>query len=66
MNRKIIGYSVSSFGLGILASAIIYPLGYLESEDVYHGMILIGSIFIVIGLFIRPTDKKQVVKEKNQ
>ncbi|MFD2445549.1 hypothetical protein ACFSO7_16440 [Bacillus sp. CGMCC 1.16607] len=59
MDRKLIGYIVSSFGLGILSSAIIYPLGYLESVVVFRTMTSIGTSLIVLGLFIRPTVKKK-------
>jgi hypothetical protein len=27
VDRKLVGYNVGAFGLGILCSAIIYPLG---------------------------------------
>ncbi|AXI09239.1 hypothetical protein CV093_10535 [Oceanobacillus sp. 143] len=59
MDKKLIGYAVSSFGLGILISAIIYPMGYLESVIVYRTMTFIGTALIVLGLFIRPTVKKK-------
>ena len=58
LDRKVIGYIVSSFGLGILSSAIIYPMGYLESIVVFRTMTSIGTSLIVLGLFIRPTVKK--------
>lgn len=58
LSRKIVGYSVSSFGLGILASSSIYPLGYLDSKEVFNGMMFVGNILIVTGLFIRPKYKK--------
>ena len=35
MDRKTIGYILTSFGFGIIASAIIYPLGYVESETYF-------------------------------
>ncbi len=53
LDRRIVGYMISSFGLGVLISAIIYPMGYLESVVVFHTMISIGSLLIVLGLFIR-------------
>lgn len=59
MDRNLIGYNVGPFGLGILVSAIIYPIGYLESEILYHSMTSIGTAFIVLGIFIRPSFKKQ-------
>lgn len=59
MDRKIVGYMISSFGLGVLTSAIIYPLGYLESVVVFCTMTSIGSLCIVLGLFIRPKVKKK-------
>ena len=58
MDRNIIGYMISSFGLVILTSAIIYPLGYLESVVVFRTMISIGTLLIGLGLLIRSTVKK--------
>ncbi|MFS0821891.1 hypothetical protein [Bacillus sp. 1P02SD] len=65
MYRNIVGYSVSSFGLGILASAILYPLGFLESKTVFNTMIIAGLVFVIIGSFIRPS-KKEVPKWSSQ
>lgn len=59
MDRKLIGYIVSSLGVGILTSAVIYPLGYLESIAVFRTMNSIGTSLIVLGLFIRPSVKKK-------
>jgi hypothetical protein len=59
LDRKLIGYIVSSFGLGILTSLIIYPLGYLDSISVFRTMTFIGTLLIVLGVFIRPTVKKK-------
>jgi hypothetical protein len=59
LDRKLIGYIVSSFGLGILTSSIIYPLGYLDSISVFRTMTFIGTLLIVLGVFIRPTVKKK-------
>ncbi|WP_066297763.1 hypothetical protein [Bacillus sp. FJAT-29937] len=59
MDRKLLGYIVSSFGLGILASAVIYPMGYLESVTVFRTMTFIGTLLIALGVFIRPTGKKK-------
>ena len=58
MDRKLIGHIVSSFGLGVLASAVIYPMGYLESVAVFRTMVFIGNVLIVLGVFIRPAVKK--------
>ena len=49
---------ISSFGLVILTSAIMYPLGYLESVVVFRTMISIGTLLIGLGLLIRSTVKK--------
>ena len=58
MDRNIIGYMISSFGLVILTSAIMYPLGYLESVVVFRTMISIGTLLIGLGLLIRSAVKK--------
>ncbi len=57
MDRKTIGYILTSFGLGIIASAIIYPLGYLESEAVFYTMTSTGITFAFIGRMVRPSVK---------
>ncbi len=49
MNRKLIGNSISSFGLGVLVSAIVHPLGFMESDNVFYIMMLVGLILIQIG-----------------
>jgi hypothetical protein len=61
IDRKLIGYNISFFGFGILVSAMLYPLGYLESKLIYHSIISIGTTFIVLGLFVRPRIKKKVI-----
>lgn len=61
VNRSIVGYSVSSFGLGILVCAILYPLGFIESKTVFNTMNITGLAFVIIGSFIR-TSKKEVPK----
>jgi hypothetical protein len=48
VDRKLVGYIVGSFGLGILFSAIIYPLGYLESINVFQSMTIIGTALSVM------------------
>ena len=58
MDRNIIGYMISSFGLVILTSAIMYPLGYLESVVVFRTMISIGTLLIGLGLLIRSIVEK--------
>ena len=58
MDRNIIGYMISSFGLVILTSAIMYPLGYLESVVVFRLLISMGTLLIGLGLLIRSTVKK--------
>lgn len=58
MNRKLIGYSVSSFGFGVLTSSVIYPLGFLESALVYSVMTSVGAVLMIIGSFIRPSKKE--------
>jgi hypothetical protein len=65
VDRKLVGYNVGSFGLGILCSAIIYPLGYLESINVFRAMTIIGTALIFIGLLIRPNAKKKENHDKN-
>jgi hypothetical protein len=65
VDRKLVGYNVGSFGLGILCSAIIYPLGYLESINVFRAMTFIGTALIFIGLLIRPNTKKKENHDKN-
>ena len=57
MDRKTIGYILTSFGFGIIASAIIYPLGYLESETVFYTMTSTGVTFVFIGRMVRPSVK---------
>jgi hypothetical protein len=59
LDRKVIGYIVSSFGLGILTNAIIYPMGYMESVAVYCTMTFIGILLIALGVFIRSNVKKK-------
>ncbi|QED47179.1 hypothetical protein [Cytobacillus dafuensis] len=63
MNRTLIGYCVSCVGLGILFSAIVYPLGYLESTAVFYTMTTVGAGLVVIGSFIRPTRNKEKHEE---
>jgi hypothetical protein len=48
VDRKLVGYIVGSFGLSILFSAIIYPLGYLESINVFRSMTIIGTALRVV------------------
>ncbi len=62
MDRKLIGYIVSFFGLGILTSAVIYPMGYLESVAVFRTMTSTGTLLIVLGLVIRLTLKRKKTK----
>jgi hypothetical protein len=57
VDRKLVGYTIGFFGLGILSSAIIYPLGYLESINVFRAMTIFGTALIFIGLLIRPKVK---------
>jgi hypothetical protein len=65
VDRKSIGYNVGSFGLGILSSAIIYPLGFLESVYVFRAMTIIGTALIFIGSLMRSTVKKKENHNKN-
>jgi hypothetical protein len=62
---NLIGYNIGSFGLGILSSAIIYPLGYLESLIVFRAMTIIGTALIFIGILIRSKVKKNENHDKN-
>jgi lipoprotein signal peptidase len=65
VDRKLVGYNVGSFGFGILSSAIIYPLGYLESINVFRAMTIIGTALIFIGSLIRSKVKKKENHDKN-
>ncbi|OEF98828.1 hypothetical protein BHF71_10785 [Vulcanibacillus modesticaldus] len=65
MNRKLIGYRIGSFGLGVVASAIIYPLGYLESEKVFYVMTSVGIALIIIGSFFKPSKNEKDRKNSN-
>jgi Flp pilus assembly protein protease CpaA len=65
VDRKLVGNTVGSFGLGILFSAIIYPLGFLESLSVFRAMTIIGTALIFIGLLIRTKVKKKENHSKN-
>ena len=58
MDKNVVGYIISSFGLVILTSAIMYPLGYLESVVVFRTMISIGTLLIGLGLLIRSIVEK--------
>jgi hypothetical protein len=64
VDRKLVRYNVGAFGLGILCSAIIYPLGYLQSVNVFRSMTIIGTAIIFIGLLIRPNGKKKENHDK--
>lgn len=62
MGRKVIGYSIGAFGLGILISSAIFPMGLFDSNTVFIVMKSVGITLIIIGLFFRPTEK---VKKKH-
>jgi len=55
----LIGYCIGFLGLGILISAIIYPLGYLESKKVFYMMTTVGWGLIFVGMLIRPLHKSE-------
>jgi hypothetical protein len=65
VDGNLIGYNIGSFGLDILSSAIIYPLGYLESLIVFRAMTIIGTALIFIGILIRSKVKKNENHDKN-
>lgn len=60
--RKIIGYSISSFGLGIIISySFLFFLDFSNIDEVnkaFHIIKLVGVLFIALGVFIRPIKNK--------
>lgn len=59
MKRKLIGNGISSFGLGITVSAIVHPLGYMESQSVFYTMLVIGAALLLIGNIIKDRTQKE-------
>jgi hypothetical protein len=59
MKRKLIGNGISSFGLGITVSAIVHPLGYMDSQSVFYIMLVIGAALLLIGNIIGDKTEKE-------
>ena len=57
MKKKLVGNGISSFGLGVIVSSIVYPLGVMNSQAVFQGMLVIGAVLLLTGKFIGKTEK---------
>ncbi len=59
MKKKLIGTSISAFGLGVTVSAIVYPLGFMNSQSVFYIMLIIGAAMLFVGKLIGYTRVKE-------
>ncbi|WNF38388.1 hypothetical protein RJD24_08190 [Bacillaceae bacterium IKA-2] len=67
MRKKLVGNSISSFGLGVIVSSIVYPLGFMSSQLVFYGMLVLGAALLLTGKVIGKTEKEnEVIKHKMQ
>lgn len=66
MKRKNIGNNISSFGLGVIVSSIVYPLGNMDTQTVFYGMLVIGTVLVLTGMFIYKTNAKIEPNIKSQ
>ncbi|WNF38376.1 hypothetical protein RJD24_08130 [Bacillaceae bacterium IKA-2] len=58
MKRKLIGNGISSFGLGITVSSIVYPLGYMDAQSVFYVMLSVGATLLIAGKILGGTSEK--------
>lgn len=53
MNRKVVGNSVSFFGIGLAVSSNVYTFGYMESKTIAYIMLVSGTILFLIGTLLK-------------
>ncbi|QOY36915.1 hypothetical protein AWH56_004500 [Anaerobacillus isosaccharinicus] len=67
MRKKLVGNGISSFGLGVIVSSIVYPLGFMNSQSVFYGMLVIGAVLLLTGKLIGKTQKEtEIISTKIQ
>ncbi|QOY34675.1 hypothetical protein AWH56_018375 [Anaerobacillus isosaccharinicus] len=67
MRKKLVGNGISSFGLGLIVSSIVYPLGFMSSQSFFYGMLVIGAVLLLTGKFIgKMQNEIEVISTKIQ
>lgn len=65
MRKKLVGNSISFFGMGVIVSSIVYPLGFMSSQSVFYGMLVIGAVLLLTGKF-KTAKENEVISRKIQ
>ncbi|MDE5414276.1 hypothetical protein [Alkalihalobacterium chitinilyticum] len=67
MRIKLVGNGISSFGLGVIVSSIVHPLGFMNSQSVFYVMLVIGAVLLLTGKLIGKTQKEiEIISTKIQ